>query len=221
MRKRLKNCFYTKNVGVFSSFPVRILKQKKSKWIKIKKNILSVKKTFSYVNAYAIKKSIKSWDKFRLLYKQGLNAKRFVSKVYDDSFSLKKKSMLFSIVKEERVLSLFASPVYRLDVMLWFLFFTNSPFSSRELIKRGLVFLNGVRLKNTVNLVKGDVVEITQPFTKSYLENRLRYSVNKKLLSFLEIDYYTQSFYCLKDLSGLEKEDIYLLSTDYVDTQKF
>ena len=69
MRKVLKNRFYTKISSIFSSYPTRILRQKKSKWIRIKKNISNSKKLFSYVNAYIIKKSLKNWDKFRSLYK--------------------------------------------------------------------------------------------------------------------------------------------------------
>jgi ribosomal protein S4 len=221
MRKKLKNRLYTKNLGVFSFYPTRLLRQKKSKWVKIKKNILLSKKAFFFVNAYMTKKSLKSWDRFRLLYKLQLNAKRFVSKLYDDSFCLKKRSRTLFLLKEKRVLSLYAAPVYRLDIMLWFLLFTISPFSSRELIKKGLIFLNGVKLKNTVNLSKGDYIEIKHNFNQSYLENRLKYSVNKKILSFVEVDYYNHSFYCLKDLFSLEKEDVYILSTDYVDIQKF
>ena len=221
MRKVLKNRFYTKISSIFSSYPTRIFRQKKSKWIRIKKNISNSKKLFSYVNAYIIKKSLKNWDKFRSLYKLQLNSKRFISKLYQDSFNLNKKTSLSIFSKEKRILSLYARPVYRLDIVLWLLLFTCSPFYSRELINRGLIYLNGIKLMNNITLYKGDIIEIKFDLKKSYLENKLRYSVSQKILSFLEIDYYTQSFCCLKDLSGLDKEDIYLLSTDYVDTQKF
>lgn len=221
MRKILKNRFYTKISNIFSSYPVKLLRQKKSKWIKIKRIVLSSKKHFSYVNAYAVKKSLKFWDKFRSLYKSQLNSKRFVSKLYENSFDFNQKIVNPSFLKEERVLSVYASPVFRLDVILWILLFTCSPFYSRELIKNGFVFLNGLKIKKNVVLFKGDIVEIKFDLKKSYLENKSRYLTNKKILSFLEVDYYTQSFCCLKNLTGLEKEDVYILSTDYVDTQKF
>lgn len=221
MRKSLKNRFYTKIPNIFHSYPTRIFRHKKSKWTKIKKFLLSSKKHYSYVNAYLIKKGLKTWDKFRSLYKVQLNSKRFVSKLYENSFVLNKNFFGSSFLKEKRIFSVYGYPVFRLDIILWLLLFSCSPFFSRELIKKGFIFLNGRKLKNNVVLFKGDIVEIKSNLNESYVQNKLRYSTNEKILSFVEIDYYGHSFCCLKDLSGLDKEDIYLLSNDYVDTQKF
>lgn len=221
MRKALKNCFYTKISGNFSFYRIRILTQKKSKWLRIKKYLISNKKSYSYVNIYNTKKSIKTWDKFRALYKAKLNTKRFISKLYENSFPLNKQKDFSSFLKEKRVLSVYVAPVFRLDIIMWLLFFTCSPFFSRELIMKGFVVLNGITLKQNVTLSKGDVIQITSNLDLSYLQNRSKYSANEKIFSFIEIDYYTKSFCCLKNWYELDRQDVYLLSTDYVDTQKF
>lgn len=59
MRKKLKNRLYTKNLGVFSFYPTRLLRQKKSKWARIKKNILLSKKAFFFCKRLYDKKKFK------------------------------------------------------------------------------------------------------------------------------------------------------------------
>ena len=93
---------------------------------------------------------------------------------------------------------------YRLDLLLYNLNFFASIYQARQSIKNGLVLINNKPFlsENTV-LAKGDIVCLLDD------KNNLPQMIKKELrFSFLEIDYYTQTFIILKNLNNINYQDI-------------
>lgn len=220
MRNQLKYSYYKDISCISSSFPLSFLNLKRSKWIKIKKLLLLRKKLYSYVDLYLIKKNFKNWDRIKFYHKIKVNSKRFISKLYEDSFSTKNVKFKNNKLREDNILSLNLIPLSRLDILLWVLFLTESPFMSREFIKKGFIYLNNVKLRKNVVLKKGDVITVKNTHNKSYLNIKEKYVINERVFSFVEIDYYSNSFCFIKTLESAGKGDNSLVSLDYIDFQR-
>jgi hypothetical protein len=80
------------------------------------------------------------------------------------------------------------------------------------------VFLNGNSLKNNSMLKKGDVICIKNNlFHLSHVLDK--YFLQILIFSHLEIDYYTQELIITKNLEDLDKEDLFLTTLEYIDSE--
>jgi ribosomal protein S4 len=99
---------------------------------------------------------------------------------------------------------LFIKNNYRLDIIIWQLNLSCSVFESRELIKRGLVFVNQKPTKIfNLFLKKGDIITL-----RNDIQNKIYKQKKDIILTFLEIDFYLNTFIITKDLDELSSQDI-------------
>jgi len=142
-----------------------------------------------------------------------LQTKKYVSSLYDNAITLKtekkqkyKRNLLcYNIVK----------PLFRIDILLWYLNFFISSFSARLLINSGYIFINNKTVKPNYCVKKGDIISFDLPENcSSYLEVQSKYQKIRKFFPFLEYDYYTNTFIVLKDWEELEKNDFALLFSE-------
>jgi ribosomal protein S4 len=121
----------------------------------------------------------------------------------------------------DRILGLFAKPFYRVDVLLRFLNFFSSVYQVRQALSRKLFLLNRSPLKTPMFLVSGDVVEFKKqnPILLTFL--RKKYSPKKKVLTFIEVDYYTKAVTVLKNSHELSPEEAGLLFFNKINFRSF
>ena len=101
--------------------------------------------------------------------------------------------------------SLFIKNNYRLDILIWQLNLSRSVFESRDLIKRGAVFVNNKSIKIFNRfLKKGDIITL-----KNDIQNNNLYKHKKDIiLTFVESDFYLNTFIITKNLYELSSYDI-------------
>lgn len=182
-------------------FPLRILKFKKTKWKKVKKILLRTKNRCLFLEHSIQVLSTRTWDRIKNYYKTELRFKLNLQKRYDCKLLSKKKAILD---KKSYIIDNFIKTEYRLDLLLYNLNFFASIYQARQSIKNGLVLINNKPFlsENTV-LAKGDIVCLLGD------KNHLPQMIKKELrFSFLEIDYYTQTFIILKNLNNINYQDI-------------
>lgn len=182
-------------------FPLRILKFKKTKWRKIKKILLKIKNNFFFIDHATHVISTKTWDRIKNNYKAQLQFNLNLKQRYDCSLSSNNNKLCN---EKSYIINNFINNEYRLDLLLYVLNFYTSVYQARQSIKNGLVFINNKPFYSEhVVLTKGDVVCLSKN------KINLPQVIKKELkFTFLEIDYYTQTFIILKNKSLINYQDI-------------
>lgn len=212
MRKYSKYQIYNKLTLRLKKFPLRILKFKRPKWFKLQKTLTSLQKKDLLPNLFLYKNSYRSWDKVKKYYKNFLQTKRSFLAFQDYKVSKYEKSLF---LKKEIILHYFIKPEFRLDTLLWSLYFFESSFEASYRINSGFVFVNGKRAYSTKFLQKGDIITIK--CSSNVTKCLSKYSFHKKILSFVEVDYYTNTVIVIKNYNELSEEDICLSACDYLN----
>jgi len=212
----------------FPQFPLRILKFQRPKWKKFQKQaIISKKSACHFINPLILKNSYKQWDKVQNYYKSGIQIKKKVIALFDDSVSIRsiKKAILKNKkTNREILLSSLVKPEYRADILLSRLNFFSSSFSARQSINEGEILLNGKFFLSNLFLKKGDIVSFksSKALNSSSLSTILsRKYVKQNYCPFVEVDFYSKTLVIVKDLEELTLDDFNLLITEYFDLKKF
>ena len=101
--------------------------------------------------------------------------------------------------------------------MLWVSNYYASNSEVRQKINSNAVFINNKRAFSNICLKKGDVINI-KDCTIRISKNFKKYNLIAQILSYIEIDYYSQTITILKDVDELSDEDFYLLFTTFIDS---
>lgn len=200
MRRFKKYKSWSKTSNNTGFFPLRILKLKKTKWKKTKKSLLKVKNKFSFLDHTIQTLYTKKWEKIKSHYKRELSNKLNLQQRYDFKITTTK------IYANEKTFFInnFIKNEYRLDVMLYTLKFFFSVYEARQQIKNGFILVNNKTVfAEDIILYKGDIIVVSK---KSYLLPKI---IRKEFkFSFLEVDYYTQTFVILKNIEDINLQDI-------------
>lgn len=210
----------------YPKFPLRILKFRRPKWSKLQKQVLGFQKSdCNFVNPLILKLSYKQWDKVQNYYKSGIQIKRKILALFDDSISLKsiKKQLSQGLKSNNSIfLSVLVKPEFRIDILLWRLNFFSSSFQARQSINEKKITVNGKFVSGNLFLEKGDVVAF-DPTHSSLLDLSLimaRLYNHQKACTFVEIDFYTQTLVVIKNPNEFTSDDFNLLINEYVDLKK-
>jgi ribosomal protein S4 len=204
---------FSKTKTIKQFFPFKILKFKKTKWVRVKKNYLKMLKRRKFSNYEKIKIRFSSFKKKRRLFKDALKTKQLMYQIFKDSlnFKLFKKWIIATANKGNLKSSvwrlLFLKIEYKIDIVLWRLYFFSSILEARKAIKQGDVFVNNIKISQNYFLKQGDIIQV---FKKSDKQIRAVLAETKKtssFYSFFEIDYYTRVFIVLKDYKQLSYLD--------------
>lgn len=192
--------------------PLRIVKFNRPKWAKIKNKVVRIKKQ-PFVNVLINKLPFKSISRVKKYYKVKLQTKKYISSLFDNTINFKKNSSFK--LKKDLICAYLVKPLFRIDILLWYLNYFSSSFESRQNINSKKVLVNEETIKANYFIKKGDIISLNfrLSFEKSHTYNSIKkkYVPNKMFFSFLEYDYYTNTIIVLKDLKDLTIEDLRLL----------
>lgn len=114
-----------------------------------------------------------------------------------------------------------ARPLYRIDILLWYLNYFNSSFESRQNINSKSILVNGKCVKSNYYLKKGDIISISlkqnDKKTYSFIKIFKKHLFNNIFFSFLEVDYYSNNIVVIKDVVDLVDTDLQLLIEKNID----
>jgi ribosomal protein S4 len=243
MRKYKKYKGFKLSGIIFKKCPLRLLKFRRPKWTilqqQLKTTLLKQQRRFkktkfkfkkskrssSLVNSFLIKNTFKSWSKTKKYYKTGFKNKNILLNRFDRSiqFSFLKKRSKFCFLKKDYILNYLVYPEFRIDILLWNLNLFYSSYQARQSINNNEVLVNGKAVKSNTFLKKGDIISFLDSGSNNYAFKKIidSYSKNEKFLTFVEIDYYTKTIILLKSYNELSSEDIFLLTTEYINVKSF
>jgi ribosomal protein S4 len=212
----------------FSQIPLRIMRFKRPKWVRLQKQLLNTQRSeLSFFNPLTLKTSFKQWDKAKNYYKLGIQIKKKLMTLFDSSVNINsvKKQILNKKNKSKEIfLHGFLRHEFRTDILLWRLNFFSSSFSARQSINEGEIRLNDKIFLSNKILKKGDLIYFESykedsSFCLSSILNKI-YS-NPRFCSFVEVDFYTKTIIIIKDLEELSQDDFNFLVNEYFDLKKF
>lgn len=177
---------------------VRILKFKNSKWKqiqKIAKNIKLNKSIFNYKQKYIL---FNTWDRIKLNYKNKLRIKQYLKCRYDLSKILFKDFLTYCIKQEFNIIT-----------CLWRINLFKTLYETKNYINRGLILVNNsVCFNLKKKLCSGDIIS----FKKDIKINLSNLRINNEIfLTYLEVDYYSNTIIVIKDFNKLNFKDLSLL----------
>ena len=189
---------------ITKNYPIRILKFKKSKWVRYKTLILKLKPKFIFYKLLNININTKNWERINQNFKNSLLLKTSFIEKFGQAININKTFKKYNTINK-LLCSLFIKNNYRLDILIWQLNLSRSVFESRDLIKRGAVFVNNKSIKIFNRfLKKGDIITL-----KNDIQNNNLYKHKKDIiLTFVESDFYLNTFIITKNLYELSSYDI-------------
>tara|TARA_B110000090_G_scaffold121583_1_gene134934 strand:+ start:368 stop:1054 length:687 start_codon:yes stop_codon:yes gene_type:complete len=204
--------------------PIRVLRFLRPKWKLTQKKLLAnSKSTIGYINPYSVKTSLKYWSKVRNYYKERLQLKNAVLCSFDNSVSISslKKSLDSKKETKQIIENLLLKSIFRIDILLWKLNFFPTSYDARQSINNGIILVNSKKVKGNVFLKKGDIITFVgdKKITTFFKKNSSKFLKNQLFYSFVQADFYLNSFVLIKDLESFTQQDINLLSQRYYDVR--
>ena len=230
MRNISKYSIFYKIGNFLKKFPLKLLKFKRPKWnIFKKKNLKGFKLKKKIINEtqnfFKIKKNFKFWLKKKIYKQDAKLTKKITSCLFNNS--IKFKNIKKRIKKnKERILfnnNCLVRPFYRIDTLLYQLYICKSYYQAKQLVYSKKVFLNNQLLMSPKKFLKcGDIITFKNLdfslFNIKKISNK--YSKSNEILSFIELDPYTNSFIIIKNFKSLSMKDINISKTEYIDSNK-
>lgn len=229
MRLIKKLQYYNNTFFLYKTYPLNILKSYKEKWKVLIRN-LSKKKRRRYLKNTRLKNFLKRhikkrrWTKYKKKYTQALTTKRLFYLTYQKSMGIKflKKEKLNRKNKLRRhyLTTYFVKPLLKADILLNYLRLTDTTYSALQAFSYGRISINNVISRKTVFLKKGDFCLLKAPTV--YRQNSLlsvlrrKYKKKKKLILFVEVDYYLRGFILVKNFNNLKNKEFALLLDEYL-----
>lgn len=205
------------------TYPIRILKFRRPKWIRLQKLYLNKFKS-KLINILQIKNIFKSWEKVKKYYKKGLETKNLLHSVYESNVKLNTvhKNLDKTLIKKNLISNVLIKPLFRVDILLWKLNFFSSSYESKQVINNNFVSVNGISVKSNFFVKKGDVISFKEEVEKkSFFFNSVKkYSLNENFLTFVELDYYTKSIVILKNCQELDYQDFPFVINEYLNVKR-
>lgn len=213
MRLIKKYKIYTK-VSNLLTYPTRILKFKRTKWLRLKKIILKKQKRrrfrIRFTNKQIIRLNVGRWFNMRNVYKNIVSNNRLlITKINLD----KRKLKSFENINAKKKLTSFQKfyqQITLVDQALVLNKFSSSLFLAKEQIKSKKVILNDKVLKSSVSLKKGDFLAFKDK-TFNYKNIKFNQSKTYRFNTHVESDYYLQSFVVLKSKKDITNQDFYTI----------
>lgn len=211
----------------FKFFPLRIRKFRKEKWAFLKKSLSfqfredtpdsrrkligkKARKTNNFINFLKIKRSYRL-TRLSHTYRAEQNEKRALNLRYGGAIKNKYgfKRISRDVIKHR--IAFLIKPNYRQDIILWYLNFFENTIISNFFIKQGAVLINNNKIIGCTFIKKGDILCI-QKHISNIKNLRKKYYKSKKLFSFVELDYYTNTAVVIKSEQELWLSDFSLIA---------
>jgi len=212
---KYKKLQQVKNIAF--SLPFRVKNFKRTKWKQLQKKLLNLNR-FKIYNILQSRHLYRRWKKIRFSFKNALRLKTSIFQLFQKN--LNNKLFYRSLfVKKCTDLDFFSKALvqneFRLDLLLWKLHLFESSYAARIAINNHLIYVNDKTVKGNFSLKKGDLVSFSKSCNlEKKLNNLVRYNY---LLTFVEVDYYSNTIIILKSYFHLDMNDMCLLRYKMVD----
>lgn len=164
------------------------------------------------------------WTRYKKKYTQALTTKRLFYLTYQKSLGIKflkkEKSNKKNKLRRHYLTTYFVKPLLKADILLNYLRLTDTIYSALQEFSYGRIHINNVISRKTVFLKKGDFCLLKAPTI--YRQNcllsvlRQKYKKKKKLILFVEVDYYLRGFILVKNFNNLKNKEFALLLDEYL-----
>lgn len=212
MKKINKYKLYNKYLNL-SRYPNRIINFKRPKWMKLKTSIQStLNRNFSIYDLLGVKVNDSIWDKINKHYKKKL----LTNSVFKLQFKSKINSTKNIYNTRNLLLNKYFKNYYQPGTLLFALDYYSTKLESEQKIHFGNVNLIDSKVMVNANLSKGDILNIND-LSINLSKNAQKYNSESPLLTYLEIDDYSQNVVLIKDLNELTSEDFYLINPEYIN----
>jgi ribosomal protein S4 len=202
---------FTKKLPLIRSLLApRVLRFKRTKWLGVKKILLSSRPQKQIQSPLSIKVEYKYWNRIRSQYKGGLLSYSALNLFFEHVYSKRRYKRSISGLKKLNDIfrSLFLAPFFRVDVLLWKLQFFKSSYAARQSLIAREILVNG-QIPSTLRLKRGDVIELKRiNFSQRAALQKFAFIF---LYSVVEVDYYSCTVVVLKDIKETSFLDFILL----------
>jgi ribosomal protein S4 len=220
MRKQKRYKIYKLINTNLKRFPLKVLVFHRPKWTKLKRLLSTFNRKPRLLNLQVIKSSFKTWDRVKKHHKLLVVNRNVLDCIFDGSVRLDK---IFSKknTNKKKIINCFLKLYFRVDILLNHLNFFSTSYQAREFINNNNVTVNKKFVRSNYFLKRGDIVEFDKVYLKttSFKTILKKFSGDVRLNTFLEVDYYTQSFLVLKDFNSFSKDDLSLCVTNYLNVR--
>lgn len=243
MRSHNKYKSYDQLTQIFEKFPLRVLKFKNTKWKRIQKALsfklpkreLTMKKKKlgrhelkKFRNNLLIKVQYKTWEKVKSFYQNGRKITNVLFNTFDQAVSntsirkniLNPKASCQNLNIYRQIL---LRPEFKLNVLLWRLNLFCSSYQASQAISNKRVCVNNKFIGSNFSLSKGDIISLVPKCYKkntNIRKSRLNFSSSDNILSFVEVDYYSNQIVIIKSLEDLSHEDLYFIRPEFCNLKK-
>jgi hypothetical protein len=217
MRKFNKYKNFFKIGFILKNFPLRLLNFKKSKWLIIKKKLNLRLKRNSIFSPIIKKNTFKNWFKLKTFYKKNLENNLLLTTFYDKSINFKKikKEKTKKKLKNDIISITFLKLEFQINVLLYHLNFFDSVYKVNQELNNGNILLNNSICYFNTLLKCGDVINFNDACHIDIKSVKNKISLNERILTFVEVDYYTRTIIVIKNMEELSSEDLFLLLSDF------
>lgn len=213
--------------------PLRILKFKRSKWLRLKSRIqrlITIKRTkyysrvsFRFYDPFVVSGRRKFWGRLQIRYIKKLNDLRILSMSQD--FSVTPKALRKPLLEKNRrlfVVKQFGVQYYRLCNMIWYSKFQPGVRSARQLLNAKKVYVNHELVSSNKKITGREFISLTEDKNLDLSGRNIeRYSYSAPLFSIAEVDAYGQTIQLFKKNEFLNKNDMFFLLNENLRAQEF
>jgi ribosomal protein S4 len=170
-----------------------------------------------FIRPYLVKNRYDFLEKIKNYYKNSNYTKILLSNTFGNSVNIKKitKKKISDLSKKKFFLNFLIKPQYRLNILLWNLYFFSTPHQANQQLLNKQILVNGKAVNSNILLRKGDIISFLRNthcrFFKSFSK---KCSPVEYFLTFIEVDYETETIIVIKDFSELSTNDLYFLMTN-------
>lgn len=239
MRYQSRYKSYDQSIQIFEKFPLRVLKFRNTKWKRIQRLLLlnffrtgnkklKDSKQKKIRNNIFVKVDFKTWEKVKTFYQNGRKIANLIFNMFDQAVanSELRVNLLGSKASSE-VLDVYRQimlkPEFKLSILLWRLSFFCSSFQASQAINEKKVVVNGKFIGNNLLILKGDVIHLVPENYKrntSIHKSKTQFLPSDTILTFVEVDYYSNLIVILKDLKELSEQDLHFIRPEFCNVKK-
>ena len=228
---------------IFEKFPLRVLKFKNTKWKRIQKtlsfklsnaDLISKRKKSNqqklkkFKNNILVKASFKTWEKIKSFYQTGRKTINLLFNTFDQSISNTSfRKTILDLKASHETLDIYRQvllkPEFNLSILLWRLHFFSSSFQASQAIYDKKVQVNNKFVGSNFLLSRGDIISVTlkcHNINMNIKKSKLNFSSSDTILSFVEIDYYSNTIVIVRGLEDLTQTDFYFIRPEFCNVKK-
>lgn len=237
--RRLNKYKSFNKVKFFLRCPSRVLNFKKAKWVglkeflkrkldlsrvgryknKLTRRVLPTSSISNLIDPMVIKQDKNRVGRVNRFYAETVRSRLTYSVLNDRMLNMKKLQGKLRLNKNRLDLykSLLAENLFNVTSLLWVLSFCRTQYQAKQELQAKKILVNSKAYVKNMHLTVGDSVSyMNNSFDLGFNLKRYQMS-NSQILSFAEVDVYSQELVVVKDKESLVAEDLSLLYKDPIN----